>query len=47
MPKSKKRSSRPSVKVKDLSPRKNPKGGKASQSDISIKKLVDKSSPTL
>lgn len=33
-----------SVRVDDLSPRKNPKGG---MSEIVIKKPVDKSTPTL
>ena len=45
--KSTKSSSRRSVKVRDLRPNKNPKGGKVSLSDISITKTVDKSSPTL
>jgi hypothetical protein len=45
MAKSKKKnktSSKQSVTIQDLRPNKNPKGG---ASDITIKKLVDKSSP--
>ncbi len=46
MPK-KKSTKKPSVKVNDLRARKNPKGGRASVSDISIQKTVDKTTPVL
>jgi type VI protein secretion system component Hcp len=38
-------SSKRPVRVQDLQPNKNPKGGKVSFSEITIKKPVDKSSP--
>jgi hypothetical protein len=36
-----------SVKVADLRPRKNPKGGKVTLNDISVTRTVDKSSTSL
>ena len=38
-------SSKRPVRVQDLQPKKNPKGGTASFSEITIKKSLDKSSP--
>jgi len=38
---------RSSVKVSDLEPRKDPKGGKVTLSDIVITKPIDKSTPKL
>ena len=43
----KSKSSRSKVKVRDLKPRKNAKGGKVTMHDISITRPVDKSSTNL
>jgi type VI protein secretion system component Hcp len=44
MPKTKKRSRKPAVQVADLTAKKNPKGG---FSDLTIQKVVDKTTPVL
>lgn len=47
MPKTKKSSRKPAVKVADLQAKKDPKGGKGAVHDFSITHVVDKASPVL